>query len=154
MPLFAASSLRTCVTGSLTRQKFESQRSGNRRDGWVRNPGVQCNPTTLHPGNRGIHGEDALGPWVRRGRGLEISGRAFWQNRKGAAPSRTSQICAFLHQKWPVTPTWVYRRQRVREWGGTAAMADMYQHMYICTPRQSPRNAALQLLAHTYVLLI
>ena len=57
--------------------KFESQRSGDRRDGWVRNPGVQCNPTALRPGTRGIHGEDALGPWVRRSRGLEIQRQRF-----------------------------------------------------------------------------
>ena len=55
--------------------KFEPPGQGSPGGGWVRNPGVQCNPTTLRPGTRGIHGEDALGPWVRRGRGLEISSR-------------------------------------------------------------------------------
>ena len=60
----------------------------------------------------------------------------FGRTGEGTASSRTSQTCAFLRQEWPATPTWIYCCKR-GERSGTAAKADMYQHIYIyiCTPR-------------------
>ena len=66
--------------------KFEPPGQGSPGGGWVRNPGVQCNPATLRPGTRGIHGEDALGPWVRRGRGLEIKAAEFLMEPRRRCP--------------------------------------------------------------------
>ena len=77
--------------------------------------------------------------------------QSFLEDKDGAAPSRTSQTCAFLRQEWPATPTWVYRRKRKERKSSTALMRYIhtYQQYYIC---HAFRHARVANCMHTYVL--